>query len=105
VQDRLAHALLVRDLVQLRLEVTDERSTGAAAAAIEREHGRLDVLVNNAAIIPEGDGPLSEILRDALRAGYETNVIGLVLTTQAMLPLLAGRMTRGSGTCRASWRR
>ena len=56
-------------------------------AVIEREHGRLDVLVNNAAIIPEGDGPVSEISADALRAGYETNVIGLVVTTRAMLPL------------------
>ena len=76
------------DARAVQLEVTDERSTVAAAAAIEREHGRLDVLVNNAAIIPEGDGPVSQISADALWAGHETNVVGLVLTTRAMLPLL-----------------
>lgn len=72
----------------VRVEVTDESSARAAAEWIGTAYGRLDVLVNNAAIIPEGDGPVSEISLDALRAGFETNVLGLVATTQAMLPLL-----------------
>lgn len=38
----------------IQLEVTDPASVRAAAARVEAEHGRLDVLVNNAAIIPEG---------------------------------------------------
>ncbi|GAA1614435.1 SDR family oxidoreductase [Kribbella sancticallisti] len=72
----------------VQLEVTSEQSVQAAATAIEREHGRLDVLVNNAAIIPDGDAAVSAIAAGALRAAYETNVIGVVLTTAAMLPLV-----------------
>jgi NAD(P)-dependent dehydrogenase (short-subunit alcohol dehydrogenase family) len=72
----------------VRVEVTDEASARAAAGWIERTYGRLDVLVNNAAIIADGDGPVSEVPVESLRAGFETNVLGLVATTQAMLPLL-----------------
>ncbi|WP_432947012.1 SDR family oxidoreductase [Kribbella sp. CA-253562] len=76
------------DAAAIRVEVTDEASIAQAAAWIERTYGRLDVLVNNAAIIADGDGPVSEVPVDSLRAGFETNVFGLVATTQAMLPLL-----------------
>src|SRR5687768_16524588 len=72
----------------IQLEVTDPASVRAAAARIEAEHGQLDVLVNNAAIIPEGDAGVTEIAADVLRAGFETNVIGLVDVTQALLPVL-----------------
>ena len=72
----------------IQLEVTDPASVRAAAARVEAEHGRLDVLVNNAAIIPEGEAGVTEIAADVLRAGFETNVIGLVDVTQALLPVL-----------------
>jgi NAD(P)-dependent dehydrogenase (short-subunit alcohol dehydrogenase family) len=76
------------DAEVVRLEVTDEDSVRTAAAWIGENHGRLDVLVNNAAIIAEGDGAVSEISAEALRRSYEINVIGLVSTTSALLPLL-----------------
>ncbi|QNE21160.1 SDR family oxidoreductase [Kribbella qitaiheensis] len=76
------------DAEAIQLEVTDESSIRTAAKSIEQAHGRLDVLVNNAAIIAEGDTAASEIAADVLRKGYETNVVGLVAVTQAMLPLL-----------------
>jgi len=72
----------------IQLEVTDPASTRAAAAAIDAEYGLLDVLINNAAIIPEGDAGVTEIAADVLRAGFETNVIGLVNVTNALLPVL-----------------
>jgi NAD(P)-dependent dehydrogenase (short-subunit alcohol dehydrogenase family) len=72
----------------VQLEVTDEASVRAAAGRIEAEFGRLDVLVNNAAIIPAGDDAVSRVGGDVLRAAFETNVIGLVGVSQAMLPLL-----------------
>ncbi|HWD83844.1 MAG TPA: SDR family oxidoreductase [Kribbella sp.] len=76
------------DAVALALEVTDPGSFAAAAATVESAYGRLDVLVNNAAIIPAGDGAVSEVAGDVLRSAFETNVIGLVGVTQAFLPLL-----------------
>jgi NAD(P)-dependent dehydrogenase (short-subunit alcohol dehydrogenase family) len=72
----------------VQLEVTDESSVRAAAGRIDAEYGRLDVLVNNAAIIPTGDDAVSRVAGDVLRDAFETNVIGLVGVTQAMLPLL-----------------
>jgi NAD(P)-dependent dehydrogenase (short-subunit alcohol dehydrogenase family) len=76
------------DAGAIQLEVTDERSTQKAADHIAQAYGRLDVLVNNAAIIADGDTAASEIAVDVLRRGYETNVVGLLAVTQAMLPLL-----------------
>jgi len=72
----------------IQLEVTDPKSVQDAADTIAEEYGRLDVLVNNAAIIPDGDSAVSEIEAAVLRDGFETNVVGLVAVTQAMLPLL-----------------
>jgi NAD(P)-dependent dehydrogenase (short-subunit alcohol dehydrogenase family) len=84
------------------LDVTDEASIDRAARLIEEEHGRLDILVNNAAIIgpvTAEDGetlPPSRTPVAALRQVYETNVFGVVAVTNALLPLLrrspAGRI-------------
>jgi NAD(P)-dependent dehydrogenase (short-subunit alcohol dehydrogenase family) len=89
------------------IDVTDAASIAAAAAQIRRELGRLDVLVNNAAIAVnaprvEGvaamrrSGTPSEAALDDVRAVFETNVFGVIAVTQAMLPLLrespAGRI-------------
>ncbi|NIK61827.1 SDR family oxidoreductase [Kribbella shirazensis] len=76
------------DAAALQLEVTDAASVRAAAEHVGATYGRLDVLVNNAAIIPEGDDAVSRIPIDVLRSAFETNVIGLVEVTQAFLPLL-----------------
>ncbi|GAA1687726.1 SDR family oxidoreductase [Kribbella yunnanensis] len=72
----------------VQLEVNDPESVRSAADQIAAEYGRLDVLINNAAIIPVGDTAVSEVASDVLRDGFETNVVGLVAVTQAMLPLL-----------------
>ena len=83
------------DAHPLRLDVTDDASVSAAAALLERDAGHLDILVNNAGIAID-DGPPSRVSLDTLRRTYETNVFGVVRTTQAMLPLLrrseAGRI-------------
>ncbi|MEU4294895.1 SDR family oxidoreductase [Kribbella sp. NPDC026596] len=77
------------DAIRIQLEVTDEKSVRSAAEWIETAYGRLDVLVNNAAIIPAGDDAVSEVGIGVLREAFETNVLGLVSVTQAMLPLLS----------------
>jgi len=71
------------------LDVTDEKSVRRAAEWIDTEYGRLDVLVNNAAIARgDGDGRPSGTKLETLRTVYETNVFGVVAVTNAMLPLL-----------------
>ncbi len=83
------------DARPIALDVTRADSIAAAAARIRRELGRLDVLVNNAAIATFGRP--SEASLDDVRAVFETNVFGVIAVTQAMLPLLragAGRANR-----------
>jgi NAD(P)-dependent dehydrogenase (short-subunit alcohol dehydrogenase family) len=88
------------DARALQLDVTDQASIAAAAARIRQELGRLDVLVNNAAISNTAKTPgmsLEEYRKmtrpsnaslDEVRAVWETNVFGVLAVTQAMLPLL-----------------
>lgn len=71
------------------LDVTDEASVAAAAESIRAQFGRLDVLINNAAIKLEFDpAPPSAATMAVVRETFETNVFGVIAVTQAMLPLL-----------------
>jgi NAD(P)-dependent dehydrogenase (short-subunit alcohol dehydrogenase family) len=82
------------------LDVTSEETAQKAAAWIEAEYGRLDILVNNAAIAGSFTGAPSVATADQIREVYETNVFGVVTVTNAMLPLLrrsaAGRIVNMS---------
>ena len=71
------------------IDVTDKDSVQAAAALIERDHGGLDVLVNNAAIKLEfHPAPPSAAPMDLVRRTFEPNVFGVMMVIQAMLPML-----------------
>jgi NAD(P)-dependent dehydrogenase (short-subunit alcohol dehydrogenase family) len=86
--------------IPLQLDVTDLTSIAAAAERIRKELGRLDVLVNNAAISNTSKQPVqsvaeyakltrpSNVSLDEMRAVWETNVFGVLAVYQAMLPLL-----------------
>ena len=70
------------------LDVTDPESVQAAVEAVDRRHGRLDALVNNAAVtFDSGADPLIEDLDVADRA-WRTNVLAPWRLTQAFAPLL-----------------
>ena len=71
----------------VRLDVTDPKSAREAADWVDHQYGRLDILVNNAGIARAG-GPPSQTDLDAVREVYETNVFGVIIVTNAMLPLL-----------------
>jgi NAD(P)-dependent dehydrogenase (short-subunit alcohol dehydrogenase family) len=57
------------------------------AARVERDHDRLDVLVNNAGILGRRK-PVPEMTADDLRLVFDTNVFGIVRVTRAFLALL-----------------
>ncbi|MFI6918378.1 SDR family oxidoreductase [Nonomuraea spiralis] len=76
------------DVLARRLDVADERSAAELARELEESHGRVDVLVNNAAIHYDtwqraGDADLG-VVSEAL----ETNLLGAWRVTLALLPLL-----------------
>ena len=75
------------NVVALQLDVTDDDSVGAAVAGIESGPGRLDVLVNNAAVYGEPTGAADYDLHVAHEL-FETNVFGPWRLIQAALPLL-----------------
>ncbi|MGE4431002.1 MAG: SDR family oxidoreductase [Sphingobium sp.] len=70
------------------LDVLDPASISAAAAKIEAEDGRLDLLINNAGINDPKDGKPGSVDPDAVRRIFDTNFFGVLAVTQAMLPLL-----------------
>lgn len=77
------------DVEAVVLDVTDARSIQAAADGIQQRHGRLDILVNNAAIRVEPYGSVPSRQSLALwHQTFATNLFGVVAVTQALLPLL-----------------
>lgn len=67
----------------------DDASIEAAAKAVSERVTYLDVLVNNAGVAPaEGDCHPLKATRQQLQTTFNTNVSGVVITTQHFLPLL-----------------
>ena len=93
-----------------RLDVTDEPSIAAAVQAAEQRFGTIDVLVNNAGYGVYGLLEATSV--ESIRRQFETNVVGLLATTRAVLPSMrrsksgvivnigsiAGKMTYPLGT-------
>jgi NAD(P)-dependent dehydrogenase (short-subunit alcohol dehydrogenase family) len=85
------------DAHALEIDVSKPESIKKAAAQVERDFGRLDILVNNAGVMTdEREKKVSEQSLATWRETFETNVFGLIATTEAFLPLLrkseAGRV-------------
>ena len=76
------------DAFGVPLDVTDDASVAAAAALVEERAGRLDVLVNNAGITGGMPQDPTLVSPEQVRTVVETNVIGVMRMTNAMLPLL-----------------
>src|ERR1700731_139357 len=94
------------------IDVNNEGSIQKVFSRIERDYGRLDILVNNAGVMLDDQKKKpSEQSLEVWRKTFETNLFGLVATTQALLPLLrksaAGRIVNlssilGSNTLHAT---
>lgn len=72
----------------IHIDLESSATIQAAAAVIEKEHGRLDILINNAGCRRDGDGLPGKASIDAVRRVFEVNFFGTLAVTQAMLPLL-----------------
>ena len=105
----------VSDLAELGIEadfiqfdVTSKTSHASAYTYFENKFGRLDILINNAGILLEGEpsevvgnkSPVTSVTEKILRDTLEANFISTVLLTEKLLPLIkkseAGRIVNVS---------
>jgi len=96
----------------VHLDVADAAGVGHAAAEIAHRTDALDVLVNNAGIILDGDDAIATVALPVVRKTLETNTLGPLAVAQAFLPLLqasrhprvinvssgGGQLSEGMGT-------
>ncbi|HLN43551.1 MAG TPA: SDR family NAD(P)-dependent oxidoreductase, partial [Acidimicrobiales bacterium] len=73
-------------------DVGDTASYQQALGEIEEQHGRIDVLINDAGIA--GPTPVEEGLSPAYRQIFDVNVFGVIAGTLAVIP---GMLDRRSG--------
>lgn len=84
-QIKTTHAASLKSPISvLQLDVMSRESIHAAKDAVEETYGKLDVLVNNAAVLITQ--PMDRL--DLLRATFETNVFGPWVLTEVFEPLL-----------------
>jgi NAD(P)-dependent dehydrogenase (short-subunit alcohol dehydrogenase family) len=91
------------DVEAVALDVDDANSVKDAARELRERHGALDVLVNNAGVLPEATTDSAEAISAGMfRQTFETNLFGAVRATEQLLPLLrrseAGRIVNVSTT-------
>jgi 3-oxoacyl-[acyl-carrier protein] reductase len=65
--------------------VTDESNIATLFAETKKAYGKVDILINNAGVY--GFSPLESVTAEEYHRQYDTNVLGLLLTTKAALPL------------------
>jgi NADP-dependent 3-hydroxy acid dehydrogenase YdfG len=70
----------------IQLDVTNEDSAINAIKTINDDAGRIDILVNNAGY--GLTGAFEDLSIDEIKSQFETNVFGLMRTTQAVLPIM-----------------
>jgi NAD(P)-dependent dehydrogenase (short-subunit alcohol dehydrogenase family) len=87
------------------LDVTAPESIASICDYLTETYGKLDILVNNAGVCLDSGQQPSQVALDLIRQTLETNFIGAVAITQALLPLIrqseAGRivnMSSGRGS-------
>lgn len=76
------------DAEVIQLDVSDTASITAAIAAISKDYGRLDILVNNAAVLNDIGQQPSEVSELTLRQNLDVNFIGPYLLTAGLAELL-----------------
>ncbi len=83
--DPLVHAL--------HMDLTDPESIEKAVKTVFEKEGKIDVLINNAGM--HSGGPVETIPVETIKLQMDTNFLGMVLLTQAVLPLMR---KQGGGT-------
>jgi NAD(P)-dependent dehydrogenase (short-subunit alcohol dehydrogenase family) len=76
------------DVHFVHIDLDAPETAVTAAETIRKDFGKLDLLINNAAIAGKADGPPSKANVETVLTVMRTNYVGTVAVTQALLPLL-----------------
>ncbi|WP_294297132.1 SDR family oxidoreductase [uncultured Chryseobacterium sp.] len=77
-----------KNVKAIEIDVTNPESVSKAKEQIETEHGKLDILINNAGILGVQPQTTEVTSVDEIREVFETNFFGVITVTQAFLELL-----------------
>ncbi|KAI9800166.1 MAG: hypothetical protein M1833_003493 [Piccolia ochrophora] len=73
----------------MHLDVTDDEAIMKTAGEITKIHGKLDVLINNAAVYQDQDIVTDKVsIRNVMQSTFNTNVAGPAVVLETFLPLL-----------------
>jgi NAD(P)-dependent dehydrogenase (short-subunit alcohol dehydrogenase family) len=87
LETRIGDDKQLRSLIKfIQLDVTDDNSVKKAIISVVNESERIDVLVNNAGY--GLSGALEDISIQEFKDQFETNVFGLIRTTQEVIPVM-----------------
>jgi NAD(P)-dependent dehydrogenase (short-subunit alcohol dehydrogenase family) len=76
------------EILYHQLDVTDQESILHLRDFVVSQFGAADMLVNNAAILPDPFGRILKVKADRFRTAFETNSIGPLLLCQAFIPMM-----------------
>lgn len=74
---------LAGSVEMIPLDMTDDDTIERAATTVQRNHGKLDILVNNAAVVS-----MASPFRQQMRESFDTNATGPAVVTSLFAPLL-----------------
>jgi len=80
-----------RNLMTVRLDVTDRGSIETAHRTVTERFGHVDVLINNAAVLVFDDSDVLAIPADGFHHTFETNVFGVIEVCRVFVPPMADR--------------
>jgi NAD(P)-dependent dehydrogenase (short-subunit alcohol dehydrogenase family) len=72
----------------IEIDVTNPESISKAKNIVEKEQGKLDILINNAGILGVNPQTAAETSVEDIKEVFETNFFGVINVTQAFLDLL-----------------
>lgn len=76
------------DVEAIKIDMSNVESISQAVEQISSSPGRLDVLINNAAVLLDINQQPTEVTEKVLRESFEVNFFGPFLLTQKLIPLL-----------------
>ena len=82
--------------LSVQTDISDEVSVGAMSKRVMAEFGRIDILINNAALLETlKRGPFEEIPPDEFEQALKVNVTGAYLTARVAVPIMREKEVGG----------